>query len=357
MSNLKRGRPKKGFNNKKTHFDIERFAEVLKHFPKIDIKKWSLNKEWVEFTKIYYSCSYPKEKHIRGSRDFFMKNSRYFLSLNRNDSKKGICCNEDDVCCKQSFSNESSSTYSFSDQLDPDEISDENEALDKNIFLKQTGKIDTQIEGSVKRAIKDENNPYFYFPNVTNIEGSIFLVNCNGANINGLDETVKRPVLTTKMPSNHESGSSGPSHSSSLCNNNDTYLSTEETVPSVKGEKNRKIEIPPVTCIPTDNTVDQITEVDECSVKNCVNFTVQKQFIIKIDNCKWNNFFSKAENFLPYNWSKHVSIFLSECIPNCCINFKRRKLYSRNSQFIAKFWFYCSIEGCTLNGTAQLDKK
>ena len=47
---------------------------------------------------------------------------------------------------------------------------------------------------------------------------------------------------------------------------------------------------------------------------------------------------------------------LAEALPHCCIYFKRHKLYSNeNTGCLAKFWYYCNIEGCELEGTAVLD--
>ena len=49
-------------------------------------------------------------------------------------------------------------------------------------------------------------------------------------------------------------------------------------------------------------------------------------------------------------------------LPYCCINFKRHKLYKNgnpkgntNTKKIFKGWYYCTIEGCELNGTVTLD--
>ena len=47
---------------------------------------------------------------------------------------------------------------------------------------------------------------------------------------------------------------------------------------------------------------------------------------------------------------------LAKDLPNCCLNFKRRKSYPQKSQFVGKFWLYCSIAGCSLDSTAVLLK-
>ena len=55
-------------------------------------------------------------------------------------------------------------------------------------------------------------------------------------------------------------------------------------------------------------------------------------------------------------WPNIMENILSDCLPKCCINFKRRKLYPANSKYVAKFWFYCSLAGCSLDSTAHLLK-
>ena len=57
-----------------------------------------------------------------------------------------------------------------------------------------------------------------------------------------------------------------------------------------------------------------------------------------------------------YTWTKYLADLLSEHIPSCCLNFKRRKLYPEKSKYIIKIWMYCSISGCRLDNTALLRK-
>ena len=56
---------------------------------------------------------------------------------------------------------------------------------------------------------------------------------------------------------------------------------------------------------------------------------------------------------LPSIWADLVADFLSEIIPSCAI--KRHKLYASSNNLVAKVWFHCRIEGCSLNGAAVLD--
>ena len=94
MSNLKRGRPQKATDN--IVFDLGRFAENLRRFSGEDVSKWSLKNEWVTFSKLYFSCAYPKDWHIRGSYDFFKRNSRELLLLTKQKSQ-GNCENDQNV--------------------------------------------------------------------------------------------------------------------------------------------------------------------------------------------------------------------------------------------------------------------
>ena len=57
---------------------------------------------------------------------------------------------------------------------------------------------------------------------------------------------------------------------------------------------------------------------------------------------------------LPTNWRGVFAEALEKAFPYCCINFKRHKLYKVDSKLF-KCWYYCTIEGCKLNGTALLD--
>ena len=52
----------------------------------------------------------------------------------------------------------------------------------------------------------------------------------------------------------------------------------------------------------------------------------------------------------------HVAKFLGKRFPHCNIKFKRHKLYSTCSNYVAKIWFNCGIEGCSLDGNV-LDKR
>ena len=86
MSHCKRGRkPKSAFSSSGDTIGIERFCriafETLAFFPGTNITKWSLKKEWAEFSKLYFSSSRPKEKFIKNAYNFFKRNETKILSL------------------------------------------------------------------------------------------------------------------------------------------------------------------------------------------------------------------------------------------------------------------------------------
>ena len=90
MSHCKRGRkPKSAFSSSGDTIEIERFYriafETLAFFPGTNITKWSLKKEWAEFSKLYFSSSRPKEKFIKNAYNFFKRNEGYTNNLIETD--------------------------------------------------------------------------------------------------------------------------------------------------------------------------------------------------------------------------------------------------------------------------------
>ena len=81
MSHCKRGRkPKSAFSSSGDTIEIERFCRIA-FFPGTNITKWSLKKEWAEFSKLYFSSSRPKEKIIKNAYNFFKRDETKILSL------------------------------------------------------------------------------------------------------------------------------------------------------------------------------------------------------------------------------------------------------------------------------------
>ena len=85
-------------------------------------------------------------------------------------------------------------------------------------------------------------------------------------------------------------------------------------------------------------------------------FAISKEISERVDDKKWDDMFSDKKNMLPYNWPKYMANILSEYFPNCCLNFKRRKLYPENSKYVLKCFIYCNIAGCSLESTVWLLK-
>ena len=57
-------------------------------FTNSDVPKWSLTKEWVEFAKMYFSSSRPKEYYIRSSYQFFKNNRESVFPRLQQDKNK-----------------------------------------------------------------------------------------------------------------------------------------------------------------------------------------------------------------------------------------------------------------------------
>ena len=108
MFNLKRGRKAKGvFNstNDPSDFDVDSFSDIIIQtsslFPETKAREWSLKKEWVEFSKLLFSTTRPKEKYIRKAYDFFHRNEKQIL-LDINSKIIYVRSDEDRISCLQS---------------------------------------------------------------------------------------------------------------------------------------------------------------------------------------------------------------------------------------------------------------
>ena len=114
----------------------------------------------------------------------------------------------------------------------------------------------------------------------------------------------------------------------------------------------------PSTDIPSRVTISQQGD-------GCETFSVSKYFSMTLESKIWQDLFdrritSKSQKnntvtvTLPPDWTSAISKALSALLPYCCLNFKRHKLY-KNSDKLFKCWYYCTIEGCELKGTAILN--
>ena len=63
-------------------------SDTLALFANSDVPAWSLTKEWVEFAKMYFSSSRPKEYYIRSSYQFFKKNRESIFTGLQQDKNK-----------------------------------------------------------------------------------------------------------------------------------------------------------------------------------------------------------------------------------------------------------------------------
>ena len=84
-------------------------------------------------------------------------------------------------------------------------------------------------------------------------------------------------------------------------------------------------------------------------------FTISKTISVAFSKSSWHDLYSKCDQNkkqLPPGWTTIFSNALAEALPHCCIHFKRHKLYSNNENTgcLAKFRYYCNIEGCELDG-------
>ena len=97
------------------------------------------------------------------------------------------------------------------------------------------------------------------------------------------------------------------------------------------------------------------------------NLTIQKN--IDVNPCTWDELYKRCQinkngnEILPSDWTDAISAILAEALIFCCIVFKKHNIYKKNTEKIvtknktkiAKFWYYCRIEGCKLEGTAILN--
>ena len=105
----------------------------------------------------------------------------------------------------------------------------------------------------------------------------------------------------------------------------------------------------------------EISDYSKTNATDCEKFTVQKNTSVKLNKNTWKDLHERCltnklgRKVLPPDWTEVVSSVLGEVLPFCNILFKRHKLYETNSSKLAKFWFYCNISDCKLDGTATLN--
>ena len=317
--------PTKG--NKTIDINFEHFCHELWCHCQYDvagIEEWSLKREWADFSKLFFSTLRPTTRSVKALYDYFRRNKSDILThINSLSGGKNV-----------------------------------------------------QVER------KDEENGQastVYFPNLTSIQNSVVLVNSSSASISSIpcqgEKEKEIPVLgnslefdqvissaqniqeSTSIPKvsltpdfdSSETMEVGNNISASFCQKEVPKTPLSEAEP--QSESGSNTHNPNHSHNPLSD-LNRKGETDEL----CSNFCVEKEIIAKIDDKKWDSIFSKPDNLLSYNWSFFIADLLSEHLPNCCINFKRRKVYPSKSIYVSKYYFYCSISGCNLNSTATISK-
>ena len=123
MSTSRFGKGKRGIHvNSSTKqsgiflFEIQKFCDTLHLFPaSSNIKKWLLKKDWVEFSKKYFSSARPMMRHVKGAYDFFRRNEKEIMSLmKRSPTSNGAVGTRDNLQNDRRTEEESKSNYSIS---------------------------------------------------------------------------------------------------------------------------------------------------------------------------------------------------------------------------------------------------
>ena len=169
--------------------------------------------------------------------------------------------------------------------------------------------------------------------NLTSVENSIFVVNSENIHFSPLSSNSQSASLSSVCVRVDQGDKVAVSDSVPLPNYDDQSLVSGPSFENKVRDESHKI---------TSEKGDETFK-----------FSIEKDILVKVNNEDWDLIF-KEENTLPYNWTNCISDLISKYLPNCSINFKRRKVYPPGSKYIAKFWFYCSIADCLLESTAQL---
>lgn len=295
--------------NRFTSSDIinfERFCGELRNFPQFEkIEEWSLKSEWTEFSKQYFSSKRPTPKSIKAIYDFFRKNRKDVLSQ-----------------------------------------------ISSNVPASVPAVVSTQEKMA-------DQSPAIYFPNLTTIHNSVVVINSENASIspysrpNGKTYQGHEGQITGSVLPLTEIQEDNPSRSTNFLGDKSVPINPPQhdflSSSSIKTLNTS-------SCDSSKNIETNNGGRDIGSSKTCSLFEIEKVINVKIKDKKWDFVFSNSENHLPYKWTNFIADLLSEHLPNCCINFKRRKIYPSNSIYIFKFYFYCSIAGCKLDSTATISK-
>ena len=149
MSPLKQGRPKK---NLRISLDLQfqPFSNVLNEISG-EPSKWSLKNEWGVFSKLYFNTAYPRSKHAKASRDFFLKYKDKLLcsssSVKNNTPSCTPTLSEGTICTQVDNNNTPSCTPTLSEGTICTQV-DNNNTPSCTPTLSE-GTICTQVDNSV----------------------------------------------------------------------------------------------------------------------------------------------------------------------------------------------------------------
>ena len=316
---MKCGRRKKTYLNlinqtvvSKPRFDFSRFQSVLGEVclqDEPEPTKWSVKKEWVAFYKKYFNVASATITHAKACYDFFRRH-------------------------KTELAN--SSAY-------------------------------TSDEGVVEPPLQENKN--IVFPKLEKIENSIIIINSRTDNfeIEKISNVLKSVTEEKKnsyacemkhfdvdMPNPRTVANPPTSKVTDVLKKKNDFDGV-----NVTWDENYDIDPSnPSTDIPSHLTISQKGD-------GCESFTVAKNCSVTLESKIWQDLFDRRitskykENntvtvTLPPDWTSAISKALSALLPYCCLNFKRHKLY-KNGDKLFKCWYYCTIEGCELKGTAILN--
>ena len=195
---------------------------------------------------------------------------------------------------------------------------------------------------------REEKNETFVLPKLEKIEHSVVIINCKTDGL-GLDKLLQeKNSLMQKVQTKHSIKNFGNAASSCEDDGHKEFDTPDSPVPNDIRPENHNLN-------------------KNINAANFETFEVAQTISIAFEASIWQNLYSRrirTENnvILPSDWTHVFSSALVGSLPYCCIHFKRHKLYksgkpkgNTNTKIIFKGWYYCTIEGCELNGTVTLD--
>ena len=205
------------------------------------------------------------------------------------------------------------------------------------------------------------------FPQLQSINNAIFLVNCD--NVSLQDEVKKHFVPQKDVPGNQSFCNpfkkSGTNTNESLSLPINVIKDGDEGSESIKNRENtNSVYISPHPNLDnvSDDTIEEGNAPDLTVSRKNENehFTVQKHCSIDLDPRIWEDLYERrhenknGHETLPSDWTDVIACALAEVLPFCSLVFRRHKIFKQKDAEIAKFWYYCKIGKCDLDGIAIL---